>query len=246
MVNVTGHAKKLDGSPLDGSSCVVRFQLTFTGPNVPRIPGVTALPQTFIEVEPDSVDGSFAVEIYGNDEISCNGVVGNTRWRVTYVVDNAESPAQLYDITGTGFDLDEAAPIDGTPPPDAPSLPPFVIVVNFPTTLSDPSQEIFRMRIGSVAKQLTFPSNFAGSGFSVNPLTLAAQNAAFVVNRIRDGVAEAIGSVIVEAGIASAIFATDEGDQVVFNPTDEFQLLGPVVPDAMLSHFTMTFVAGRT
>lgn len=246
MTTVSGHAKKPDGSPLDGSHCVVRFDLAFTGPNVARIPGTTAIAQTYFEVEPDSDDGSFSVDLYGNDLISCNGVIGNTRWRVTYVVDNVSGPAKLYDITGNAFSLDEAEPIDGVPVVVAPSLPPFAIVINFPTTQTDPSEEIFRMQIGKVANILTFPSNFIGSGFSVNPANLSTHGTTFIVNRIRGGVTDQVGSVTVEAGLDSAIYATIDGDQFLYQPDDEFQVVGPISPDPTLAHFTFTFVAGRS
>src|SRR6185437_14290078 len=173
MTNVTFHAKKPDGSPLDGSHCRVNFQLVFTGPNVPIVPGVTMVPQTYIDVEPTDPDGAGAVELYGNDLIEVGGVLGNSRWRVTFYIDNVAQPSKMYDITGTDFSLDDSPPVDNIPPLESPSLPPFAIVVNVGSVLQQANEEVFRMSFGDVAHALTVPSGFGGSSFSNNPANFA-------------------------------------------------------------------------
>jgi len=245
MTNVTFHAKKPDGSPLDGSHCRVNFQLVFTGPNVPIVPGVTMVPQTYIDVEPTDPDGAGAVELYGNDLIEVGGVLGNSRWRVTFYIDNVAQPSKMYDITGTDFSLDDSPPVDNIPPLESPSLPPFAIVVNVGSVLQQANEEVFRMSFGDVAHALTVPSGFGGSSFSNNPANFATADSQFIVNGIKDGTPEQIGTAIVHPD-GTCSYATTDGDQFTFRPDDVFQVVGPAAPDVNLSNFTFTFVLGRS
>jgi hypothetical protein len=96
MANVAGQLNLPDGQPAVNSK--VRFDLMYCGCNVGRVTGSnTIVPETFILDVP--ANGAWSTTVYGNDKIVCGADTGgNSRWRITYIVNGAELPATDYQI----------------------------------------------------------------------------------------------------------------------------------------------------
>lgn len=108
--NVTGHMAGISGTPIAGT--YIEFLLTNCGGSQPRIFGYFGIAPLTGDFLPDST-GLVTGTIWPNDYISCGGVTGNTRWQVTYVVNNIPTgPSTCYQVLSSvnPFNLDTAVP----------------------------------------------------------------------------------------------------------------------------------------
>lgn len=120
-IPVTGHFGGVDAST--PNNFAVRFELAYCGSNLPRVPGVFNPVLTNATFNVDPTTGLISGMIWPNDELTCGGASGGTRYNVTAIVNNVPQGQptcyQVLSSVGT-FNLDTAQPCVQVPPPPPP------------------------------------------------------------------------------------------------------------------------------
>lgn len=121
QIAVTGHIAAAGPNPSNPTIYQVQFTLAYCGANVPRIFGTGTIAASTATYTADST-GLIAGTIWPNDVITCGGVMGNTRYNVSFVTNGSRvGPTQCFDVIGAGpFNLDTAQPCVIVPPPIPP------------------------------------------------------------------------------------------------------------------------------
>src|SRR5258708_6770752 len=110
LCTVTGNLKSILG--VADTSGTVRFTLTNLGSGIaPTVSGTNIIVPLTTDVAVAG-DGSFTVNLQGNDTITPSG----TLYAVTYYVPGSAVGPILYSITGTTFNLNSATPSQSSPP----------------------------------------------------------------------------------------------------------------------------------
>jgi hypothetical protein len=108
MANVSGQLNNADGSPATNTK--VKFELVYCGNNPGRVTGSnTIVPASFTLDVP--ANGAWSTTVYGNDKIVCGADTGgNSRWRITYVVNGVDLLSTDYQINSgaNAFNPDNA------------------------------------------------------------------------------------------------------------------------------------------
>jgi hypothetical protein len=121
QIAVTGHIAAAGPNPSNPTIYQAQFTLAYCGANVPRVFGTGTIAASTATYTADAT-GLVTGTIWGNDVITCGGVMGGTRYNVSFITNGSRvGPVQCFQVIGAGpFNLDTAQPCVTVPPPPPP------------------------------------------------------------------------------------------------------------------------------
>jgi hypothetical protein len=122
QIPVTGHISAAGANPSNPTLYQVQMQMIYCGANVPRVFGIGTISASTATYNADST-GLITGTIWPNDVITCGGVMGGTRYNVSFLTNGSRvGPTQCFQVLSTvgTFNFDTAQPCVTVPPPPPP------------------------------------------------------------------------------------------------------------------------------